>query len=240
VKAKLAALDLKIQLGGVALALLLFGFVGHMMVVAPAGATATKLQTQIDDERTQVYRRQALLKSGQHPPTIQVADIFRLARAMPDREDMPGIILTLSEVAQSAGIKFDLIEPVLGAAPLSNGSYDTRRIHLRFNGDFYGLSDFLFRLRSLVAVRDGKLLADGRLFNVDTLTFNMLNANFPKIQAELFVQAYIYGGATTASTTPAATTTTDGASATTTTTSGAPPTTPPTTSDTSATALGTN
>lgn len=240
-KAKLAALDLKIQLGGVVLLLLVLGFVGHMMVVSPVGAQAAKLQQQIDDQRTQVYRRKALLKSGQHPPTIQVADIFRLARAMPDREDMPGIILTLSQVAQSAGIKFDLIEPVLGQAPTTGGSYETRRIHLRFNGDFYGLSDFLFRLRSLVAVRDGKLLADGRLFNVDTLTFNMLNAQFPKIQAELFVQAYIYGGAAAASTTPVAPATGTATPTDTTTTAGTPPpTTPPTTSPTGATALGAN
>jgi hypothetical protein len=239
VKAKLAALDLKIQLGGVVILMLLLGFVGHSMLVAPAGAKAAKIQSDIDNQRTEVYRRKALLKSGQHPPTIQVADIFRLARAMPDREDMPGIILTLSQVAQSAGIKFDLIEPVLGQAPLPTGSYDTRRIHLRFNGDFYGLSDFLFRLRSLVAVRDGKLLADGRLFNVDTVTFNMLNEEFPKIQAELFVQAYIYGGGTAASTTPVAPVT--GATTDTTATEGTPPpTTPPTTSDTGTAATGTS
>lgn len=245
-KAKLAALDLKFQLVGVLVGLLILGLIGHTLLVSPAGATAAKLQQQIDNERIQVYRRQALLRSGQHPPTIQVADIFRLARAMPDREDMPGIILTLSQVAQSAGIKFDLIEPAPGDTT-AGASYQTRRIHLRFNGDFYGLSDFLFRLRSLVAVRDGKLLADGRLFNVDTLTFNMQNAAFPKIQAELYVQAYIYGGATATSTTttptpsgsaPAGSTTTTGTTPSGTTPSGPPPTTPPATSATGATALG--
>lgn len=241
-KAKLAALDVKLQLAGVLIGLLMLGIAGHTLVVSPVGATAAKLQQQIDNERVQVYRRQALLRSGQHPPTIQVADIFRLARAMPDREDMPGIILTLSQVAQEAGIKFDLIEPVVGQPAVANASYETRRIHLRFNGDFYGLSDFLFRLRSLVAVRDGKLLADGRLFNVDTLTFNMQNATFPKIQAELYVQSYIYKGAAAASTTPTTTpsATTPAATGTTTATtpSGPPPTTPPATSATGATALG--
>jgi Tfp pilus assembly protein PilO len=238
VKAKFAALDLKIQLAGVLIVVGLLAFLGHMFIVSPQSASATQIQGQIDDEQTQIYHRRAVLKSGLHPPTIQTADLFRLARAMPDREDMPGIILTLSQVAQSAGIKFDLIEPVLDPVP-SAGSYNTRRIHLKFNGDFYGLSDFLFRLRSLVAVRDGKLLADGRLFNVDTLTFKMQENNFPKISAELFVQAYVYSGATGAAaaptttplTTPAAGTSTSSS----TTPSGPPPTTPPTTS---ATALG--
>jgi Tfp pilus assembly protein PilO len=239
VKAKLAALDLKIQLAGVVVVVGLLGFVGHMLLVSPQSASVAKIQTQIDDEQTQIYRRRALLKSGQHPPTIQTADLFRLARAMPDREDMPGIILTLSQVAQSAGIKFDLIEPVLDPVA-SAGSYSTHRIHLKFNGDFYGLSDFLFRLRSLVAVRDGKLLADGRLFNVDTLTFKMQDNTFPKISAELFVQAYVYSGATGAAAAPttAPLTTPSTGTDSSTTPSGPPPTTPPTSSPTGATALG--
>jgi hypothetical protein len=145
---------------------------------------------------------------------------------MPDRTDMPGIILTLSDLARSSGIKFDLIEPVNGGATQS-GSYETDRIHLLFNGDFYGLSDFLYRLRSLVTVHDGKLEASGRLFNVDTVTFNVLTDSFPKISAELFVNAYVYGAV--APPPPAAPTTTDGTttSPTTTTPAASTDTTPP-------------
>jgi Tfp pilus assembly protein PilO len=209
VKKKLAALNLKVQLGLVALGLIVFAFAGHMFVVSPQGAQAAKVQTQIDAEQTLIFQRKASLRVGLHPPAIQVADLFRLARAMPDREDMPGIILTLSQVARDSGITFDLIEPVAaGAAPLVAGNYQTQRIHLLFNGDFYGLSDFLYRLRSLVAVHHGTLLADGRLFNVDTVTFQVQGNKFPQISAELFVDAYVYGGAAAApaTTTPGATT----------------------------------
>ena len=103
-----------------------------------------------------------------------------------------------------------------------SGSYETDRIHLLFNGDFYGLSDFLYRLRNLVTVHDGKLEASGRLFNADTVTFNVLADAFPRISAELFVNAYVYGAAPPP---PPAPTTTDGTttSPTTTTTDTAPP-----------------
>jgi Tfp pilus assembly protein PilO len=191
-KKKLAALDLRIQLGAVAFLLLLFAYGAYTMVVAPQGAKAAKLQTQADAVQMQIYQRRGEIKKGLHPPTIETADLFRLARAMPDRTDMPGIILTLSDLARSAGIRFDLIQPVAGGTTAS-GSYETDRIHLLFNGDFYGLSDFLYRLRSLVSVHDGKLDASGRLFNVDTVTFNVLANAFPKISAELFVNAYVYG-----------------------------------------------
>jgi Tfp pilus assembly protein PilO len=219
VKRKLAALDLKFQVAGVAFLLLLVAFAGYSFVVSPQHAQAAKLQQQADDQQTQIYKKRAELKKGMNPPTIQVADIFRLARAMPDREDMPGIILTLSQVARASGVSFDLIEPVADTSVpgSSTGSYTTRRIHLFFNGDFYGLSDFLYRLRSLVAVRNGTLDATGRLFNVEQVTFNVQGNTFPKISAEIFVNAYMYTTAAPASTTPSTTTPTDPAASTSTT-----------------------
>ncbi|HEX4679840.1 MAG TPA: type 4a pilus biogenesis protein PilO [Gaiellaceae bacterium] len=216
-KKKLAALDLKFQLIGIAVLLLVVGFAGHLLVVSPQGAQAAKLQKQADDEQLQIARKRAELRKGLHPPTIQVADLFRLARAMPDREDMPGIILTLSQVARAAGVSFDLIEPVASPSPLSaTGSYSTLRIHLLFNGDFYSLSDFLYRLRSLVGVRNGTLDATGRLFNVDQVTFNVQGNTFPKIAAEIYVNAYVYSNAPSASTASSATTPTTTTSTTTT------------------------
>jgi Tfp pilus assembly protein PilO len=224
VKKKIAALDKRIHYGAVVIAVLAVGVLGHMFVVSPQSATAAKLQKQADDVQLQIYRKRAELKAGLHPPTIQTADLFRLSRAMPNSLDMPGIILTLSDTARSAGIKFNLIEPVAGG-PTVTGSYQTDRIHLLFNGDFYGLSDFLYRLRSLVAVRNGELQATGRLFNVDTVTFSVVPNSFPRINAELFVNAYVYASTAPATTTPpaAGTTTTPTTTTTTTTTDTATP-----------------
>jgi Tfp pilus assembly protein PilO len=203
-KKKLAALDPRIQYGAIALLLIVFAAGVYTQLVSPQGAAATKVQAETDAVQVQIYQRRAELRKGANPPTIETADLFRLARAMPDQTDMPGIILTLSELARSAGIKFNSIEPA-GGSP--GASYATQRIHLLFNGDFYGLSDFLYRVRSLVSVHDGTLDANGRLFNVDTVTFSMAAETFPKISAEIYLNAYVYGSATPA--TPAAPTTTD-------------------------------
>jgi Tfp pilus assembly protein PilO len=203
---KLAKLDIRIQLGLVAVGLILLGFVGHMFLVSPQGVKAAKLQKQIDDEQVQIVRKRAELRAGQHPPAIQVADIFKLSRAMPDREDMPGMLLTLSDVAKASGISFDLVEPVDSSQLIASGTYHIDRIHVEFKGDFYALSDFLYRLRNLVVVRDGKLAANGRLFNVQSVSFTAGGDTFPQITAELFVDAYEYGTATVPA--PAAPTTT--------------------------------
>jgi hypothetical protein len=220
VKKKLTALDMRIQIAVVAILLIGIGIAGYSMVVAPLGTQALSLQKQVNNEQTLIYTRRAELKDGQHPPAIEVADIFKLDRAMPDTDDVPGIILTLSNVAQAAGISFDLIEPATALTP-PTGDYQTFRVHLLFNGDFYGLSDFLYRLRTLVTVHDGNLNADGRLFNVDQLSFTVPAGQFPQISADLYVDAYVYGsGGGSSSSTPAAPTSTDSTTTTTT------PTTP--------------
>jgi Tfp pilus assembly protein PilO len=163
-----------------------------MMLVAPQAAKAAKLDQQIKDVESQITLLTAQSHRAEQPQAIKVADLFRLAKAMPDREDMPGIILTVSQVARSSGISFDTIEPQdITAAPV--GSFRVRKIHLTFNGDFYALSDFLYRLRNLVTVHDGRLDANGRLFTVQSVTFNLGQAAFPRIAADLIVNAYIYG-----------------------------------------------
>jgi Tfp pilus assembly protein PilO len=234
VKKKLAGLDIRLQIGGVLLGLLVLAFLAHHFVVSPEGAKAAKIQEQIDATQAQIYQRKADLKAAGHPPTIAVADLFKLSRAMPDRADMPGIILTLSQVARESGISFELIEPVVGApADTSTSGYQSQRIHLLFNGSFYGLSDFLYRLRSLVVVHDGKLAAAGRLFNTDTVNFNVAQDAFPNISAELYVNAYVYAPAPPAAVTPTPGATTDSGTTTTPT-----PSTETTTPPSGATAAG--
>ena len=48
------------------------------------------------------------------------------------------------------------------------GAYPSVPIDVTFDGSFYALSDFLFRLRTLVSVRRGELHAAGRLFSVES------------------------------------------------------------------------
>jgi len=111
-----------------------------------------------------------------------------------------------------------------------------------FDGNFFQLTDFLFRLRNLVDVRRGALAADGRLFTVDSIQFAEGQLKFPQIHASLTVDAFIYGTGATVSappqtTVPATTTTTPGTTTpgTTTPTATTPVTTTPTTTTPGAT-----
>jgi hypothetical protein len=57
-------------------------------------------------------------------------------------------------------------------------------------------------------VHAGRLDATGRLFSVDTLTFNESTLKFPQIQATLVIDAFVYGTGVPAVATPPTTTTT--------------------------------
>ena len=178
---------------------------GWFLLVSPKRVEAQRLQHEIDSTQAQIasYHTQSLAARGRTP--IKVADLFRLSKAMPDRADMSGVLLQLNQIAADTGITFQSIAPQT-SVPISG--YQAMPIQLNFQGNFYNLADFLFRLRNLVAVQHGQLSATGRLFAIDTLSFSQSQEGFPQIAATLVVDAFVYGTQTTATVTPTTTSST--------------------------------
>ena len=164
---------------------------GWVLLVGPQRSKAAEAADQVAAKQTEIQLARAATIRSSKPQPIQVADIFRLITAMPDQEDMPGIILQLNQVAEESGIQFTSISPQ--GTTTGSAGYATRQIQLTFSGNFYGLSDFLYRLRSLVGVRGGKLDANGRLFSVAQVSFVEGKPAFPQINATLTLDAYMYG-----------------------------------------------
>lgn len=175
-----------------AVGVLLYGALGYKVLVGPKHAEAAALDTQIAETGVLIAQARAQASTSARTPKIAVADIFRLAKAMPSQVDMPGILLELSQTADETGITFDSITP---SAPVAATGYVTVPVNLVFSGNFYELSDFLFRLRTLVGVRDSRLQATGRLFSVESVGFAESQASFPDIQATLVLNAFVYGTA---------------------------------------------
>jgi len=236
------------QIGIAVVVLLLLALIGYFAVVRPQKGKAEDLATEIAAQDKQVEEARALLAKSKDAQKVRVADLFRLTKAMPDQPDEAGIVLELTNVARQSGITFQSIAPQ-GSTPLSG--YQVVPINVVFDGNFFQLTDFLFRLRNLVDVRRGALAADGRLFTVDSVQFNQGKLKFPQVQATLTVDAYIYGTGASVSAPPqtqtqtttgssgtatSATTTTTTPSATTTTST----TTTPSASATSSSTGGTN
>lgn len=177
--------------------------VGWFLLVSPQRSRAADLADEIVAVEAQVSEaRRAEVALGDAKP-IAVADLFRLTKAMPDDNDMAGVLLELSQVAQETGIEFEQIIP---QATVAAATYRAQPIQLVFTGNFYELSDFLYRLRNLVSVQRGRLLANGRLFAVDKLQFVESDRSFPNIKALLSVSAFLYGTGPVAGAPPATTT----------------------------------
>src|SRR6266508_4896319 len=186
---------------GIVVGLLAYAVAGYFLLISPQRKKAADLKGQIQATQQQVDRYRLLALQAHSMPPIRSADLFRLTKAMPDQVDMPGVLLELSRVARQSGIEFQSITPQ-GAAPVTD--YSSLAITLQFDGNYYELSDFLFRLRNLVRVRAGRLEAQGRLFVVDSINFGESEHSFPRINASLVVHAFVYGDLTATTAPPPA------------------------------------
>jgi type IV pilus assembly protein PilO len=180
----------------------------YLFLIGPKRTSSSQVAQQVQATQTQIdslRARAAAAPQVQPSAAVDAAELFRLVKAMPEQTDMADVLLELNRLATDTGIVFDSITP--GAETSGNG-FRTQPIQLTFSGNFYELSDFLFRVRSLVAVHDGDLTARGRLYNVSSISFVEGADSFPQLTATLTVNAYVFApGETTAGAAPATETT---------------------------------
>jgi type IV pilus assembly protein PilO len=177
--------------------------------ISDLNAQTAQVNQQIADDLT----RAATARSSSNVPTIKVADVYKLTTAMPSIPDMPDLLLELDQTAKAAGVSLDSISPGQ-PAPTTNG-YSTIGVSIAATGNFYTLTDLLYRLRNLVYVRSGALQANGRIFDIGMVS---LTPSDSSISAQITLTTYVYGStATTSASTPGATTSTTSTSTTTTT-----------------------
>lgn len=197
----------------IAPALLIVAAVGFFLLVKPKMDESASLDERVAEFQGKVDVALAAQRQATPGQRIKVADLFRLTKAMPESTDMAGVLLELNSIAERSGVDFVSITP---SAPVAApAGYQSVPIKLTFEGNYYDLTDFLFRLRNLVIVRDGELETAGRLFTLDGLDLVQGSLGFPQVQAALSVSAYTFAPAATpagaapapAPTTPPSTTT---------------------------------
>ena len=93
---------------------------GWFALIAPKRSEATQLQDADRRPRRCRSPRPTPARRGPRFRSIRVADLFELSRAMPNRTDMPDVLLQLSHVAGETGVTFQSITP---HDPVPLGSY---------------------------------------------------------------------------------------------------------------------
>jgi Tfp pilus assembly protein PilO len=168
---------------------------GMFALVMPQRHKASSLTAEIEKTNAQIAAAEALAAQKPEQQRIRVADLFKVAEAMPDERDMTGIILQLQQTAREAGVEFNSIQP---QASVAGAGYSEEPIDLLFDGNYFALTDFLFRLRKLVTVHHGTLDATGRLFSVGRIDFTAGKNGFPSITATVHVSTFVYNPAVAA------------------------------------------
>ena len=170
------------------LALLIVAAVAYMILIKPKREENAKLDREIAALERKLAATPAA-KPTQRKSKVDVSELFRLAKTIPDQEDMPGIILELDSLASSAGVRFMSIKPAEASA--SSGSPRALPVSVVVDGNYYDVTDFLFRVRNLVSVHEGKLDVDGRLYSLDAIDLHESRRGFPRIEAALTLSAYV-------------------------------------------------
>jgi Tfp pilus assembly protein PilO len=186
-KTRLAALSQNQQIALVCAGLLLVAVIGYFALISPKRSTAGDLKDQTASVQAQIERNRST-GFAKALPAVRSASVFSLTKAMPDSVEMANVILELNQLAVDSGITFDEITPQGATADIA---FEDQPITVTFTGNFYNLSDFLLRLRNLVRVDNGKLLARGRMFAVSNVSFAEADQKFPYLTATLTVDAFV-------------------------------------------------
>lgn len=212
------------QIALIAVAGVLVLALGWLVLLGPKQKHISDLRSQEVSTRAQITQdiaRAADARGSSGATTIKTADVYKLNKAMPSETDMPDLLLELDQTSKAAGVSIDS----LGFGPpaaSADGTYSAIQITVLAKGNFYTLTDFLYRLRNLVYVSNGALQASGRIFSVGVFALSPAQNN---LSAQITLDTYLYGssnsGTATTPAAPGATTTTP---ATTTTTASSGPT----------------
>ena len=187
---------------GAAIAMIVGGdlillILGWLLLVGPQRSTAAGIarsveatQAQIDHAKAPVVNPAAATQPKQ--PEINTAYLYKLSKAMPLTVDMPNLLLELNQVVNAAGVQLASISPTP-----PDPTTGTTTITLSVSGDFYSLTDLLYRLRSLVAVRNGALDVSGRLFSIGSVGLTPTGTG-KTLNGSVVLTAYTFGAASQA------------------------------------------
>lgn len=198
----------------------------YFAVISPANshASADRAQLQtvdaaIADDRSQVAN---LVTIASHQSAEQ-AEAFRLAAAIPNEDQTPGVIVQLQNLASASGVQLSQFRTI-STTPVDTLTATAYEVVV--TGRFFDVDDFMYRLQQQVSLGDKDTLhISGRLFAVTGVQVELASSansgsttTTPNtVSATLQLMAFSNGGSGTSTTSAASSTSTSGSSTTSTT-----------------------
>jgi Tfp pilus assembly protein PilO len=178
-----------LALGGAVLIGIVAG--GWFLLVSPKREKAVELEASIASAKAELEKKQAELAQPRANVRIRVSDLFRLAKALPDAPDMPGILLDVNRLANANELEFRSILP---SPPVAGTGFAAHPLTVVVQGRFSAVSSFLADLRKIVRVRNKSLDARGRLYSIAEVDLGQPSAgeDFPKVSASIVLDAFSF------------------------------------------------
>jgi Tfp pilus assembly protein PilO len=182
-------------------AVLVYAVAAWFLFVSPKRSEAASVQADIAAAEIRLAEAKAAANRPRPAAGGPVSDVLRLAKAMPESGDQPGMVLELSRLASSSKVTLQSIS-TQDTVPVA-GAPTTIPVVVTVGGTFFQITRFLQQARRLVTVRKGELRATGRLFTVQNVELvESATDGFPKLDATITMNAYVYDGPLTPVETP--------------------------------------
>jgi Tfp pilus assembly protein PilO len=182
---------------GLAVFGLVLGLGSYMILVAPQKSKAVGLSGAIDAAQSSLYvlQHQPRVHHVQKPkpPDVQATDLFRLTEAMPDSQDVPGILLSVERLAQASSLELISLQPPIGALPVQTTTgYTAVPITVSVHGTYANIANFLQRLRDSVVVSHDHLKVTNRLYIPTQIALSVVGSG-QTLNASIGLSAFVYG-----------------------------------------------
>ena len=174
-------------------AVVLYAAVVWLLMVSPKRSEAAEARAAVAAAEIRLAEAQAASSRPGSTGGAPVADVFRLAKAMPASADQSSLVLELSELAEASGVTLRVIAP---QDPLGAPGGPTRiPISVTVGGSYFKITKFVRHTQALVKMRGGRIKAKGRLFAVQSLELGeSATEKFPVLDAIIVLHAFVYDG----------------------------------------------
>ncbi|MHB9150906.1 MAG: type IV pilus inner membrane component PilO [Thermoleophilia bacterium] len=170
-------------LGGLLLVVILAAH--WFLLLSPLRERIADVDQQIATERTQLVQNQAqlaVLERTRLDAQRNEARLIELAKMMPERTELPSLLLQIQDLATESGIEFMTISP---GQSIAAGLYQTVPLALQFTGTFFDLNDFIYRAEQMAA-------GPGRILTVKTLGLALVGEDAANASPSLTVALTLY------------------------------------------------
>ena len=185
---KLRGRELYIIVGVVAV---VFAALWYFFLLTPEHKKVAALSTQISatqDTLSQTNSQIRALQLLQKTAPQAEADLIKMHQVLPAEGAVPSFIVDLAATAKSSGLTWmsDMPQQTAAGVPFS-----VQPIQLEFDGAYFDVEDFLYRLENYVEHRNGQFLVSGRMFSVVSLTITKSTTkDYPDVDCKVTINGY--------------------------------------------------